>query len=286
MNTVIDMETVLKELWRLSGFRVSVHGTDFLETAAYPSSICEFCRLIKTDPKNHERCLKSDSEALAVARSTGKPYIFICPFGLCEAVAPLYHFGVLSGYLMMGQVKTDDSKSDEQLAELIAPFCSDLIRAQRIAEAIPAVDRERLASYVNIMTICAEYITLTGKLAPVSQSISFQIKKYINANYSRRITLDELASYFGCSKSTLMANFKRDCSQTIVSYINEVRMKHAASMLERDDASINEIALSCGFWDQCYFSKLFSRMFRMTPSEYRSLHRGEQYRAPGYNSEF
>ena len=275
MNAMIDLRTVLRELCGISGFRVSVHGTDFIETAACPESVCDFCRLVKTDPENHEKCIKSDGEAFSVARRTGRPYIYTCPFGLCEAVAPLYHFGVLSGYLMMGQVRTDGSKSDAELARAAAPFCADAAQARRAVSVIPFVDRDRLESYVNIMTICAEYITLTGKLVPVSKSVSSQIRKYINANYSRRITLDDLAAHFRCSKSTLMGSFKRDCSQTIVGYITEVRMKHAVSMLESADCSINDIALACGFCDQCYFSKTFSRKFKMTPSAYRALHRKE-----------
>ena len=273
MNALIDLPTVLMELFNISGFRVSVHGADFIETAAYPASVCDFCRLLKTDKRNHDKCLKSDSDAFAIARRTGKPYIYVCPFGLCEAVAPLYHFGVLSGYLMMGQVMTEDSKNSDELRRTLEPFCRDQSEAGAAVAQIPRIGRERLESYINIMTICAEYITLTGKLVPVSKSFSSQIRKYINSNYSRKITLDEIASHFKCSKSTLMTSFKRDTSQTIVGDINDVRMKHAAGMLERSDNSVSDIALACGFCDQCYFSKTFLRKFGMTPTAYRTLHR-------------
>ena len=40
-------------------------------------------------------------------------------------------------------------------------------------------------------------------------------------------------------------------------------------MLENENASISEIALSCGFSDQSYFSKVFSATYGETPTEYR-----------------
>lgn len=273
MNSMIDIATVLKELYTISGFRVSVHGTDFSEIVAYPETICDFCSLIQNDLRNKEKCLRSDGEAFIQARKTGKPFVYNCSFGLWEAVAPLYHFGVLSGYLMMGQVRLDTDNSDVRLIELCSRYSAGDEEAKRAVASLPVIQRSRLDSYLNIMTICAEYITLTGKLVPVSRSLASQVRRYVNANYAKKITLDELADQFKCSKSTLMNVFKRDCNQTIINYINNVRMDHAITMLENGEESINDIANACGFCDQCYFSKLFMRKFSMTPTRYRSLHR-------------
>ena len=55
---------------------------------------------------------------------------------------------------------------------------------------------------------------------------------------------------------------------TVNSYITEVRLKEAATMLAMGDKNIGEIAIQTGFSDQSYFSKVFSAKFGVPPSEY------------------
>ena len=50
-------------------------------------------------------------------------YIYQCRFGLYEAAAPLYHYGVLAGYLMMGQV-LDPAQNSMQHARREACACT------------------------------------------------------------------------------------------------------------------------------------------------------------------
>ena len=270
MANNIDIVTVLKELYNISGFRVSLHGADFAEIAAFPPGISAFCSLVQKDKNIRERCLRCDSDAYFQAKKTGKPFIYRCDFGLCEAVAPLYHFGILSGYLMMGQVRCEESNDRLRLIAMASEYVKDKTALERAVDALPVYEQKKIAGYVNIMTICAEYITLSGKLSPPSKDFSSQIRKYINANYNKKITLDSLCKRFKCSKSTLMNTFKKECFQTVVEYITDVRLSNAVKMLEGKEDSINDIAVACGFCDQCYFSKMFSKRFGMTPSKYRA----------------
>ena len=46
-------------------------------------------------------------------------------------------------------------------------------------------------------------------------------------------------------------------------------VERAKKMLENENVSINEVALSCGFSDQSYFSKVFSSAYGITPTEHR-----------------
>ena len=52
--------------------------------------------------------------------------------------------------------------------------------------------------------------------------------------------------------------------------MTEYRLGEAKRLLEADELSINEIAHRTGFYDQSYFSKVFSQKFGIPPSEYRA----------------
>ena len=51
MADIKDIRTILRDLHLVSGFRVSLHGTDFSEISAYPEEISPFCRLVQENPK-------------------------------------------------------------------------------------------------------------------------------------------------------------------------------------------------------------------------------------------
>ena len=57
MADIKDIRTILRDLHLVSGFRVSLHGTDFSEISAYPEEISPFCRLVQENPKAKMQCL-------------------------------------------------------------------------------------------------------------------------------------------------------------------------------------------------------------------------------------
>ena len=118
------------------------------------------------------------------------------------------------------------------------------------------------------MTICAQYLTLSNAIPSSKQTVAEMAKKFIFDNYKSKITISDICAEIGCSKSTLITTFKKQFGTTVNSYITEVRLKEAATMLTMGDKNIGEIAIQTGFSDQSYFSKVFSAKFGVPPSEY------------------
>lgn len=96
------------------------------------------------------------------------------------------------------------------------------------------------------------------------------ILTYINANYNKKITLDELAQKSGYSKSRFSHIFSEVTQTTPIKYQNGIRLKLSCEMLLSTDYSITDIASSCGFADPLYFSRIFKKKYNVTPSEYRA----------------
>ena len=61
MKKSIDIETVLRELYSVSGCRVSIHDSEYVEIAAYPRELSPFCRMIQSNPSAYLCCLRGDS---------------------------------------------------------------------------------------------------------------------------------------------------------------------------------------------------------------------------------
>ena len=56
---------------------------------------------------------------------------------------------------------------------------------------------------------------------------------------------------------------------TLIDYINQLRIEEAKYLLDFGNASVTEAALSVGYNDPNYFSKVFTKLEHVTPHEYR-----------------
>lgn len=262
-----EIISVLAELYKITGFRVSLHGADYSEIAAYPTQKRQFCQKVHEDPAEYEKCIACDKAACKKALNDRATHIYTCRYGFTEAVSPLYNFGTLTGFLMMGQILETDEDGNPLHHEVsnIASLSEDMTA---LAEMTPSVKADMVRSYVKIMTICAQYLTLSNAIPMAKQTVAEMAKKYIFDNYKSKITIADICEEIGCSKSTLITCFKREYGTTVNSYITDVRLSEAVNMLLIGDRNIGEIATETGFSDQSYFSKVFSAKYGMPPSEY------------------
>lgn len=274
MDSPIKLETVIKDLHNISGFRITVYDINFKQLIAYPSHLCSFCQLIRDNDQAENICLKTDIKAFNIAKETKRVYLYQCEFGLYEAVAPIYSFSVLTGYLMMGQILDSFDSSRSFVYNTAKPFVADRQKLEEAVSKIPIRSKEKILSCISIMNICAEYITLANRLNISSKDLSQEVKDYIDLNFTKKITIDFLCNRFFCSKATLINSFKKKYDYTINNYINKVRIENAAKQITFSDKPINIIAKSCGFEDQNYFSKVFLKYTNDTPSQFRLKNSG------------
>lgn len=93
--------------------------------------------------------------------------------------------------------------------------------------------------------------------------------EHIERNYAARLSLLDAATMAGLSRPQFHAVFKKSTGLTLVDYLTQVRLTHAARLLRETDRSIAEIATQVGFADQSYFDRRFRRHFGRTPRQYR-----------------
>lgn len=263
-----EIVSILCELHKISGLRVSLHGTDFGEIAAYPEERLPFCAAIQADPNEYSKCVECDSDACRRVQASGETLVYKCRYGLTEVICPLYNFGTLSGYIMMGQVG-DERVRDGALLQAMLKISSDEAGARKTVADIPRISEDMLHSYMKIMTICAEYMTLTNALPSKAPRLPELAKIYLHERYAEKITIKHICKSLGCSKSALLSAFKEEYGTTINNYLCDVRINEAVRLLKNTGLSISEIAEETGFYDQSYFSKVFSQKMGVTPSNYR-----------------
>ena len=93
--------------------------------------------------------------------------------------------------------------------------------------------------------------------------------KYINRNYTKGMTLEELASVSCMSKYHFSRKFKETTGATVFEYLNNVRLTKVHSLLIDTDTSIEEIAQRTGFSSSAQLMRVFKGVYGVSPRTFR-----------------
>ncbi len=269
MQERIEIKKILKDFYAISGIRISLHDPEFNEIYSYPKEPSPFCKYMQGFPGVKQGCVACDQKAFNCVEKSGELFVYKCHLGLCEAAIPLYSFGMLSGYLMMGQFTESDSLSIKNIINRTNAYINNRTETEKLCRQITTIDRELIDPYIHIMTLLGEYLTSTNRAFSYNSDLPEKIKEYLNRNYAKKITLGTLSKKFGYCDVTITKCFKNAFGVTIMKYLNEVRIKKAAELISKSSTSFKEVANSCGFSDQNYFSKTFTKYYGVSPSEFR-----------------
>jgi len=112
---------------------------------------------------------------------------------------------------------------------------------------------------------------LLNRLGSNFSKLTIDIVCYLQNSYNQKITIETLSQLFHSNRTTLLADFKKSTGQSINSYLTQLRMIMATTLLRDTELTVCEICERTGFSDISYFSKLFKRKIQFTPSEYRRI---------------
>ena len=94
-------------------------------------------------------------------------------------------------------------------------------------------------------------------------------ERFIWENYTRKISLKEVADVSGLSAPYFSTIFKDEMGENLSNYINRLRVEKASLMLRETESPISGISSVCGFEDQSWFSKIFKSYTGFSPCKYR-----------------
>lgn len=95
------------------------------------------------------------------------------------------------------------------------------------------------------------------------------IKKYMDANFSREININDIAVHFSITPAYLSRIFKKYADVKPIDYLTNCRIQHACHYFTHSQLSVKDVAQLCGYSNQYYFSKAFKQETQLSPTEYR-----------------
>lgn len=95
-------------------------------------------------------------------------------------------------------------------------------------------------------------------------------QEYIENNYTEKLTVDQLASAFALGRRSLERRFKKATANTVVEYIQRVKIEAAKKDLETSRKTVNEVMYDVGYSDTKAFRTTFKKITGLSPVEYKN----------------
>ena len=141
-------------------------------------------------------------------------------------------------------------------------------RKEYLQEILSAADTDALKIWYM-----DKFRTAAGNMTTGSKDRTHHVIKkaldYIDSNFHKDISLDELAGELGISSYYFSKLFKEEKGEGFVEYLTGRRVEEAKALLKSPEHSIKEVGVACGYSDPNYFSRIFKKATGMTPTEYK-----------------
>ena len=93
--------------------------------------------------------------------------------------------------------------------------------------------------------------------------------KFIELNYQKDITVEDIAENCGLNRNYFGKKFKEEFGKTPQEFLMRFRMTKATELLEHSQLSIGEISCAVGYNDQLHFSRAFKNTYGISPRQWR-----------------
>ncbi|OGV54132.1 MAG: hypothetical protein A2X45_07090 [Lentisphaerae bacterium GWF2_50_93] len=228
----------------------------------------EYCQLIQDKVSNPARCASLDAEKQEECLRKKSLVCYQCHAGLKEAVSPVLIDNRPVGFVMIGQFR-DISKVPDH----VIGCCKSRTTATRIRQAfssLPYIAAEQLDDILGMFMMLVDYIVARELVGLRGDWVLEKVKQYIDRHLAEDVMLGDVAKFTGRSVSSLSHLLRKKYGMTFKQILIEKRLACADKLLKsRPELSIGEIAFQAGFEDRFYFSRIYRKYRKRTPSESR-----------------
>lgn len=121
-----------------------------------------------------------------------------------------------------------------------------------------------------LLGVCRNMVAEAKPVKKSRETILFdEICTYLQENFQYEITRSTVARHFNFTPNHLSRIFKQEGAMRFIDYLTYVRIDRAKFMLSKYDMKLEEIAQRCGYSEAGYFCRIFKKITKKTPSEYK-----------------
>lgn len=220
------------------------------------------CTAIKNMPGGRAACYRCRKVVRTLVARHRRACSGLCVHGVYEHCRPVIYDDRVICVIFVGNVLTDDPAQRRKLEKQVDSSLLETME-DRYSEAECAEIADILESY--ILLLFDRYGVENSAYDPLVENI----KNYIQENLIHDFSMEDLATAFNYNSKYLGHVFKSRTGRSIRSYCNIARVNRAKELLADTKQGIADIALQVGFNSVAYFDRVFFKVTKLTPQQYR-----------------
>lgn len=178
-----------------------------------------------------------------------------------------------SDYLNLTTLSTSNPVFTLQNNSNLVDCITSIINATKIESNKNLMILSKL--YDFFYNLLEEFPNKLPKNKSISETYVEEALSYIQSNYQDGITITNIAKHLSIDRSYFHRIFKKFIHISPQEYILNLKIEKACSLLTNTSLKIGDIARSVGYNDTLLFSKIFKKIKKCTPSDYRKMHKSE-----------
>ncbi len=100
----------------------------------------------------------------------------------------------------------------------------------------------------------------------------WKARRFIREHSDEELSLTKVAKFSNISANHLSEKFKEVAGINFVDYVARIRVGKARDLLQNSDLRISEIAFAVGFQSLSQFNRVFKKLTRQSPTQFRAPH--------------
>jgi YesN/AraC family two-component response regulator len=223
-----------------------------------PNTLEMHARIVQTHSEgNHILTAPNGREALAVLQRESVDLV------LLDLQMP-----EMDGFEVLEAMRTRPTMRDIPVIVVTGKVLTEADMA-RLNQGVAAVLGKGLFSIEETVTHISTALERKRRLSREAQRLVRQAMAYLHSHFAESISRRELAQHVGITEDHLTFCFRQELGTTPVEYLQRYRIHQAKQLLKASGHTVTEIALSVGFSDSGYFSRIFRREVGVSPEAFR-----------------
>lgn len=158
------------------------------------------------------------------------------------------------------EIKGDDNvRVSRMLMDIIG--LNGLQRWLKLLEILDTLAESRSLQVVNDLIV-------NGKNGAESERMR-KVVDHVYQNFTEEISITTVAGIANMANNSFSRYFSQRTRQSFTSFVNEIRLNHAAKLLMETQRSVLEISLACGFTNLSNFNYQFKMRYHQSPLNFR-----------------
>jgi AraC-like DNA-binding protein len=238
----------------------------------YPYGLSPYCLLIRESLGLERACLKQNSQSFIRSRKLRRPLLYHCHAGLAEAVMPIISGESLAGYAMIGQFRMWEKPPEE-----ITRICKDAPPSppgalEAAFSDLPLFDRPTVHNMLHLFSMLVQFIVSREYVKIKRLDLAERISHWLDKRAAGPVSLTEAAEAMCYSPSTVSHTVKQAFGMSFKQFHTYKRVLMFERVLKKSPAlTISEAAEQAGYDDALYFSRIYKKLRRRTPKEFRDI---------------